>query len=478
MRKRTIILLLMLQCSIGIVTNAQEPLPAGELTLDQAIALGIKNNIDVQQSRLDMKVSEIGWHQAQLNRLPDLNAYVGHGINQGRSIDPFTNSYINQRVDFANYNAQSTLPLFAGLSLHNAVKQNALAYEASKMDLQQAKDNLTLNIILAFLDVLSSEDLLIQTRAQADLSRKQVERLEVLNENGGVAPYLLSDLKGQLANDELSIIANQNRVETAKISLCQLLNVPYTKNFTLQKFNPAEFLASYGETSDKIYETALEKFAQIRAVALRTLSAEKQVKVARGQQFPTLSFSAGATSNISSAARQDIFLNNTEVTSTDYVLVNNVQTPVIKQQSNFMSQKLTYTDQLKNNIFSSFALNLNIPIFNALRNRNRVKLAQVNLENNQVVEKNTRTRLQQNIEQAYLNMNTAADRHKILLEQVKAFDESFRAAEIRFNEGVLNSVEYLTARNNRDRSQINLIIARYDYVLRTKILDYYQGKAR
>ena len=103
-----------------------------------------------------------------------------------------------------------------------------------------------------------------------------MERLTILNENGGVAPYLLSDLKGQLANDELAIIASQNRVETAKITLCQFLNVPYTKTFTLQKFNPAEFLASYGETSDKIYETALERFAQIRAVALRTLSAENR----------------------------------------------------------------------------------------------------------------------------------------------------------------------------------------------------------
>ncbi len=478
MCKRHFIVAALLLCGYYSKLSAQVTIPAGELTLEQAIEIGIKNNFDVQQSQQTLKVSEVAWRQAQLNRLPDLNAYIGHGINNGRSIDPFTNSYINQTVKVANYNISSNTPIFAGLSLHNAVKQNELAYEASKMDLQQAKDNLTLGVILAYLQVLSNEDQLQTSINQFEVSKKQVERLEVLNENGSIAPYTLSDLKGQMANDELAIINGRNSVESAKITLCQLLNVPYSKNFTLQKFNPVDFLAGYGETSESVYSTALERFAAIRSVYLKKMSAEKQVKWAKGLQYPYLTFSAGGTSNISSVAFLDTYVNTTESVSSDYVLVNGSQSPVIKQQDNFNTTKPGYGYQLKNNIYSSFTLNLNIPIFNAGRSYNRVKLAKINLETTKLTETNTRTRLQQNIEQAYLNMTTAAERHKILIKQLDAFEASFRAAEIRFNEGVLNSVDYLIARTNRDRSQINLIVARYDYVLRTKILDYYQGKTR
>jgi outer membrane protein len=163
------------------------------------------------------------------------------------------------------------------------------------------------------------------------------------------------------------------------------------------------------------------------------------------------------------------------VVSSDYVVVNGNQSPVIRKQNNFSTQKISYSDQLNNNRGTGFSLDMRIPIFNSFFQRNQIKLAKLVLKNNEFIAKTTRTQLQQNIEQAYVNMTTASDRYKTLLEQVNAFTESFRAAEIRFNAGVGNSIDYLTAKNNLDRANINLINAQYDYVLRTKILDYYKG---
>jgi outer membrane protein len=461
-------------CVIGMNLFSQNTV-AGKLTLQQAVETGIANNLDVLQSDLQAQSDEINWKQAKLNLLPDLTGNASHGINTGRSIDPFTNTYLNQNSNYASYNLSSGVTLFNGLSLQNIIKQNKLTYEASKMTLQQRKDNLTLNIILAYLQVLNSEDLLIQARNQMDLTKKQVDRLEILNKEGGIAPSLLSDLKGQFAGEQLNIISSQNGLETAKINLSQLMNVPYDKNMSVERLEATAFADKYADTPDKIYETALQQFAQIKAVDFTLQSSEKAVKVARGRLFPTLSFNAGIGTNYSNTASASTLVNTTDVVSTDYVVVNGNQSPVIKKQNNFSTEKISYSDQLNNNRNSGFSLDMRIPIFNSFFQRNQIKLAKLVLKNNEFIAKTTRTQLQQNIEQAYVNMTTASDRYKTLLEQVNAFTESFRAAEIRFNAGVGNSIDYLTAKNNLDRANINLINAQYDYVLRTKILDYYKG---
>ena len=126
-----------------------------KLTLQQAIQMGIANNIDVNQSDLLMQKAGINLKQSKENMLPNLNLSANHGINQGRSIDPFTNAFINQKVDYAGYGAGSSILLFNGSSLQNKIRGNALGYEASKMELQQSKDNLTINIILAYTKPLS-----------------------------------------------------------------------------------------------------------------------------------------------------------------------------------------------------------------------------------------------------------------------------------------------------------------------------------
>jgi outer membrane protein len=463
---------------LGVSWNGFAQPGGGKIyNLKQCIEKGIENNLVVRQSGLSVETSEVGWNQARLNLLPNFNGSVSHGINQGRSIDPFTNSYINQQVNFGNYNINGGVVLFNGLSLQNTIRQNALSYQASKMDLQQAKDNLTIDIILAYLIVLSNEDQLLQAKNQAELTNKQVQRLETLVKEGAIRPSDLSDLKGQYAADELNVFTIQSAMETAKLNLCQLMNILYEKDMRLERLDTELFFTKYPEEAAQIYQKALTDFALVRSAEFRTKSARANVKATRGLLFPTLSFNGSGSSNYSSAATQDVFINTTDEASTDYVVVGGVPSPVIRKQNNFRTEKIVYGKQINNNIFTSFSLNLRIPIFNSWQLRNRVKLARISEKNFTLVEQATKTELQQNIERAYLNMTTAFDRYKILLLQVEAFSESFRAAEIRFNEGVGNSIDYLTAKNNLDRATSNLIISKYDYVLRTKVLDYYQGKA-
>ncbi len=139
------------------------------MTLKQCVETGIANNFDVLQRQLQAQSDEVNWKQAKLNMFPDLNASAGHSFNQGRSIDPFTNTPVTQSFNSSNYSVSSSVILFNGLAMQNFIRQNSLTYQASKMDWQQEKDNLTINIILAYLQVLSSADQLVQAKNQAEL---------------------------------------------------------------------------------------------------------------------------------------------------------------------------------------------------------------------------------------------------------------------------------------------------------------------
>ena len=150
---------------------------------------------------------------------------------------------------------------------------------------------------------------------------------------------------------------------------------------------------------------------------------------------------------------------------------------MITKQDNCDTKKINYGSQLKTNKFTSFNLGLASPIFNSSRVRSRVKIAKIDFKNNELIEQNTKTELQQSIERAYVNFTSTADKYKILLDQVNSFQESFSAAEILFNSGATTSVTYLIPKNTLDRTNPNLTISKYDFCLRSQVLDYFEGKA-
>jgi outer membrane protein len=214
----------------------------------------------------------------------------------------------------------------------------------------------------------------------------------------------------------------------------------------------------------------------IKAVDLRKEASLKAVKAARGQLFPTLFFSGDLSTNYSNAATVQNVVSTSFMPTDNYVLTGGNKLPVYAPQSTFTSQKISYGSQWKNNFASSFGIGLSIPILNGLQSRGNLNRSKIDVKRATIEAKTTKTALQQNIEQAYVNMNSGYERYQTLTQQVQDFAESFRQAEIRFNAGDMNSVDYLIAKRNMDNANINLIAAKYDYILRTKILDFYQGR--
>ncbi|MCU7548579.1 TolC family protein [Chitinophagaceae bacterium LB-8] len=444
-------------------------------TLEQCIETAIRNNIEVKQRELQTQSAEIDYKQSKTNLFPTLNGVINHGINQGRSIDPFTNSYVNQKVNYASYGLGSSVVLFNGLSQQKSIRQYQYASDASKMELQQVKDNLSLDVILAYLLVLSNEDLVELSKKQVEVSNKQVERLEILHKEGAINPSQLYDLKAQLKDDELTAVNNQNALAIAKLNLAQLMQLPFDSAMKVERIGMEELVQKYGPSLADVYNNAVNELALVKAARLRTESSAAAVRAIKGTFYPTLLLNGNLNTNYSSAASRDVLLNSTEVSSSNYVIVNGDKVPVVTKVNNYSSERIDYNSQLRNNVFSNIELSLRVPLFNSFQTRNRVKLANLELKYVTLTEENTKIQLRQEVERSYLNMNNAWERYKISQEQVAAYTESFRAADVRFNAGVGTSVDYLVAKNNLDRANMNLVMAKYGYLLRKRILDFYYG---
>lgn len=447
------------------------------LSVRQCVEIAIKNNLQVRQSEIAMQRLRIGYNQAKENLLPSLNGNVDHSINSGRSINPFTNSYVTQSYTAGNYNLNANLTLFSGLQNLNAIKQTSLNYQAGKMDFQQAKDLVTINVITAYLLVLDNTELLSQVNNQVEVSKKQVERLEILEKQGAnKSPSDLYDLKGTFGDNQLALVNAKNTLEASKLSLMQSLNIPYNKNLKLEPVSVQDVAKQTDENSDQIFNTALQQLANVKAAELRRQGFEKAVKVAKGTLVPTISLFGGIATNYSSAAQNSIVRDSSVVNTGQFVNTPAGPQSVFTKQANYDNHNIGYYDQFKNNYNTQFGVRLSIPILNYFQNQNKVKLAKLDLLNAKYVEENTKIVLQQSVEQAYLNMTSAYNRYNVLNDQVKAYAESFRTVEIRFNAGVLTSVDFVLAKNNLDRAKLNLINARYDCYIYNKILDYYQGR--
>jgi outer membrane protein len=478
MKKIISIIIILVAFATASKTNAQDsPSAANIYTLQQCVETAFKNNADVKQAELLAESARINYNQSKANLLPDLNAGISHSSYNGRSINPYTNSYINEQNNAASYSLQSNVILWNGCSLHNYIKKNELNYEAGKMDAQNAKDKITISIILNYLYVLSTQEQLNIALAQVEATRQKVDLLVIKNEQGAITPADLYDMKGQLANDELSVVSTKNSLESAKLTLAQLMNIPYSENMKLRAISDDAFLQPYNASISEVYENALNHLALVKSADLKVAGAAKNIKAIKGQMLPTLYLSGGIYTNYSSTANTQEFVSTSDVQTADYVMLNNAKNPVYTPQSTYNAIPINYGTQLGNNFNSAVSIGLQIPLLNGLQVRNRLNQAKVAQQQLTVEAQQTRDLLRKAIELDFVNMNSDYSSYRILLRQVADFEQSFRAAEVRFEQGAISTVDFVIAKNNLDRVLINLVSIKYNYILRTKLLDFYQDKA-
>jgi outer membrane protein len=423
-------------------------------TLQKCLDIAIKNNLQVKQSNTNAELARIDYRQAIENLLPNVSGNATRSFNNGRAINPSTNAYVNQSATNDNYGLSGNMTLFNGFSLINAVKATSLAFQAGKMNFQAAKDAVTVNVITSYLAILDDEEILTASKSQLAYQKETVDRLTVLEKQGAnKAASDLTDQQGQYAANQVNVVNAQNTLDAAKLTLFQLMNTPYQAGAKFEDVNAENLRGEYGSDPDQVYQTALQRFAAVKAATLNRQAAEKNVSSLRGTLAPSITLGGGMSSAYSNKAQQS-------------VVIDSVTT----------LQSVSYHDQLKNNYQSYVSVGVNIPIFLNGTRRNALSKAKINALYARDVEENAKTVLKQNVESAYFNMMAAYKKYQVLMDQVKAYTESFRIYKLRFDAGVLTSVEYLFAKNNLDAATVNMISAKYDYFIDSKILDYYQGK--
>ncbi|RYZ81472.1 MAG: TolC family protein [Moraxellaceae bacterium] len=345
--------------------------------------------------------------------------------------------------------------LFSGLRIQNSIKQSILDYEAGKLDIETTRNNIMLQVVMAYLNILFAEELVQTNSLLRNNTIEQLTRSEKLFAAGSIAESNVIELRAQSSQDELNMITAQNQRDLAVLNLIQLMNLKEQTDLQIVRPPlPDPTTIPLPASPDAVYETALGNQPQIKSADVRTRSAIVGIKAARGGYYPTLSL-FGNISTSYNDVRQQLVLEGGIPTYGPY----------------------PFSDQIKDNISRSFGFSLQIPILNGFQVRNNVGRAMLTHQNAQLQSEIAKQELYQNIQQSYTDARAAEKRFNAATRQLTSFELAFRNSQRRFDAGVMNTTDFNVAKNNFARAQSDLIQAKFDYIFRLKVLDFYQGRA-
>lgn len=414
-------------------------------SLQKCVQYALDNNIQIKQQELNTQYQQNLVSQAKDDKLPTLNSSMSNSLNFGRSLT-YTNTY--QNVNSSQYNGyvSANINLWNGFILQNTVKQRQFDLQASLQDMQKAKDDLVLNIAASYLNILFAEELVNVSKSQIDVTQQQIKRTQQLVDAGSLAKGSLLEIEAQLASEQLQMVNNQNQVDLSYLNLYQFLELPISESFKVEKPVLPEIKADVTMTNSlDVYKNALAFRPEIKSAQMRVESAKRQLSIAKGSYLPSLSFGANY-----------------------YNLYNDKYT-------DFDQNKIPFKRQLKNNARAGLGFSLNIPIFNNFRVKYNVDNAELQVMNYEYQLQTSKNVLRKDIEQAYQNALAALKRYVSSQKAVTSMEEAFRYTEEKFNVGMVNSVEYNQGKNNLTKAESDLVQAKYEYIFRTKILDFYNG---
>ena len=456
---------------VGITQNKRK----STYTLNDCIELAIHNNLNLKSFELNSKTSKINYIQSRLEMLPVLNANYSLGVNNGRSIDPSSNDYINQELTFSNARLSLNATVFNGFRLMNSIKQNRFDMQAAEMEMEEVKQNLILEVTFQYLQILNLRDLIKLSESRMKTTKKQLERLKTHYDENAGNPVDYTDMQGQYTKDQMNLEEDKNNLKSSISEFAKLLDLDSSAEKSFEDILGPVGSKKYPYKVDVIYNEALKNLATFKSRQLKIEAAEAGIKVAKSNYFPEVSVFGQLNTNYSSAAQVFTEIGMVIKETGDFVNISNQELPVLRNETQLEGHEISYENQFKNNLNSIVGVAVNIPLLNGFRSKNSVSIQKIEKEEALIALEQTKLLFKQSIEQAYNNMESTFNKYHILLKQVKAYEESFRVNEIRFNSGVSNIVDYITSKNNMDSARLNLNSTKYEYLLRVKVLDYYRG---
>jgi len=425
-----------------ILMAQQEDVSA--LSLQEAVNIAVENNLTLKRSQLNQLNNEASLLEARGQRLPSLSASASGRFNWGRSINPVTNLFEARRIGNINLSANTNLTIFAGNQITNSIQQAKINVEAGNLNVEATQNDITLNVINLFVNVVFAKEQVSIAASQLKISDEQLLRTSRLVEAGSLPLSERLEMQAQKATAELEVINANNNLRLSKLNLSQQLLIPFSDGFDVSVPDlEAEDYPLEGVNANQIYAIAVESMPQVRSAELLIEGAEYGVKIAKGAYYPTLGLGGNLFSN--------------------YV-----------DQAAFGNPE-SFGTQIDNNLSQAFGLNLNIPIFSNFRNKASLQRARVQRNLSEIQSLEVKNQLRQDIETSYTNAYAARQSYQASLTRVASLEEAFRMAQQRFDVGALNSVDFQVAQNNLFGAQADLLNAKYEYIFRVKVLDFYLG---
>ena len=442
MKKISILILLVSLVRLDVQAETKQ------WSLRECCDYAVDHNISIKQQQNQCRQQELELSTAKNSRLPDLSASAGQNFSFGRGLTA-ENTYSNTNTSSTSFSLGTTVPVFTGFKIPNQIKLNQLNLEAATADLEKAKNDIRLQVAEAYVQILYDMEIADVAHRQIEIDSAQVERLQAFVKNGKAAEAELSQQKATLASSRLTATQADNNTRLAILSLTQLLELPTPDGFSIVRPNISELseLSDYsrlsGLTPDAIYAEALGVKPEILSQQLKLKGMEHSIKIAKADNYPTLSLSGGLGTNYYTT-------------------------------SGFKSD--AFGEQLKNNFSQYIGLNLNVPIFNRFQTRNNIRSARINQENQQLQLDNTKKTLYKEIQQVYYNALNAQTKEKSSEEAVQSSKDAFELMQAKYENGKATITEFNESKNNYLKSESDLVQARYENLYQQALIEFYRGR--
>ena len=421
---------------IGFQLSAQSK----KWTLEECVDYAIKNNISIKQSELDLKTSDIDKLEAIGGFLPSLSGNANYSINTGASINPVTNQFQNQTFKSFSASANSGVMLFNGLANWKTLQRAKLNKIANSYRLDKMKDDIALSIANSYLQILFNKEQLKVQKNQNLITKENIKRTQELIDAGSLPAGDIYELQATDATQEQQIIATENTLLIAKIGLCQTLLLEDYANFDISDEVVDVSMTNFTNvTQESILEKAKESVKDVKIAMANVDVAKKDVALSRSSYLPTLTGFLG--------------YNTRWAESTPF---------------NFIDQ-LTLFDG------TAVGLQLSVPILNGFATRGRVQRAKINQERSEFQLKQAELDLERNVYQAYNDVINAKKSFEAAQKTLEARKQSYDFSKERYEVGLMNSFDFSQSTLAFENAQSEVLRTKYDYIFRTKILEFYFG---
>jgi outer membrane protein len=448
-------------------------------TLQKTIKYAVDNNIDIKQSVLNERLARLQLLQSQLSQLPNGSVSADVGRSYGRSIDPTSNQFINQGYTFSSLSGNVDVLLFGWFQKRNTISQNKFLAKAAIADVDQLKDDVSLNVATAFLRILMAKEQIKVQENQLKYSLKQKEQTEYFVKAGRSPELDLAQMQAQVATDSSTYFSAVASYQQSVLDMKAIMNFEISAPYTAvaPDVNNIQLTDMSSLDPEQVYLQAQDHFGSIRSSRLRIDAAQKSLAVYRGALYPQLSLGGQFGTNYSSTLKEVTGAQITQFSPNGQIVdINgttfNVQEPIY----NFTTKTTPFGDQFSNNFRQTVALSLTVPLFNGWTSRTNVGRAKIDVQSKELTMQSTRLKLKQDVYKAYYDAKVAVQKYYAAARAEEASGRAYTYAQKRYELGLMNALELLTTQNNSLKATSDALSAKYDLLFKLKVIDYYLGK--